>query len=153
MKNEENDFVINQMEGLKKQYTEERDAMPDHNIKNPMMYMEKFQEFTKPPIISEEINNHEYYRPNPAAFQRKLNENPYSVDVGFSKVDNPVYGNHPRMDVVDTRANTRFYNTESRNFRTNRVDTVGDENIRRKPFSSVKYFFEIFSECEYENLR
>lgn len=105
-----------------------------------MIYMEQFQEFSKPPIISEEINNQEYYRPNPAAFQRKLNENPYSVDVGFSKVDNPIYSNHPRMDVVDTRANTRFYNTNSGKFRTNRVDTYQNEQVKRKPFASVNLF-------------
>lgn len=106
-----------------------------------MIYMEKFQEFDKAPIISEEINNQEFYRPNPAAFQKRLNENPYSVDVGFAKVDNPIYTNEPRMDVVDTRANTRFYNTQKGTFRTNRVDTVGDEKIKRKPFASVIFTF------------
>ena len=50
-------------------------------------YLNDFQEFAKPPTIPEEANNHDFYRPNPAVYQRRLNENPYEVDVGFTAVE------------------------------------------------------------------
>lgn len=44
--------------------------------------MHDFKEFQKPPTLPEDINNTEFYRPNPASYQRRLNLNPYEVDVG-----------------------------------------------------------------------
>jgi hypothetical protein len=57
VKNEENDFVINQIENLKKQYEVEREALPGTELDNPMKYMEEFQSFNKPPVLPEEVNN------------------------------------------------------------------------------------------------
>ena len=137
IKNEENDFVINQLDGLKDKYREEKAKMPLEKMDNPMKYMEKFQDFSKPPILPPEANNQEYYRPNPAVYQRKLNANPYVVDVGLSKVDNPVYANFPKLDTIDVRANSRFYNMETNQVSRNDVDSIGRERVM-KPFSNVK---------------
>lgn len=102
-----------------------------------MKYMEEFQSFNKPPVLPEEVNNQEFYRPNPAAFQRKLNENPYVVDVGFSAIDNPVYINKKDVQVMDTRANSKFYNIEGGHFKPNTIDGRPPRPENIKAFTNV----------------
>lgn len=70
-------------------------------------------EFDRPPIIPEQVAQTEYYRPNPAAFQKRINDNPYAVDVGFSSLENPIYTKLDDFPArMNTRANSQFYNPQ-----------------------------------------
>lgn len=109
--NPETEFVKEQMELLKKQYLEESSADKFFEATEEINYLREFQEFERPPIIPEEVAQTEFYRPNPAAFQKKINDNPYAVDVGFASLENPIYtklDNFPALQ--NTRANTMHYN-------------------------------------------
>lgn len=99
--------------------------------------MEAFQSFNKPPVVSDQVNNQEFYRPNPAAYQRKLNDNPYVVDVGFSSIDKPVYVNREDLSVIDNRANSKFYSTEGQHFKPNTIDSRPPRPENLKAFVNV----------------
>lgn len=100
--------------------------------------MEGFQDFSKAPTIPEDANNLEYYRPNPAVYQRRLNENPYEVDVGFTAVDEPIYTNPKNYGSTSViRANTAFYNRDQPNFTDNIQNFASSETRPKKPFRNV----------------
>ena len=109
--NLESDFIKEQIEELKKVYKTELEAEKYFEVHNDQNYLKDFLEFDKPPIIPEQVAQTEYFRPNPAAFQRRLNDNPYAVDVGFSSLENPIYKKLDDMPSrMNPRANSEHYN-------------------------------------------
>lgn len=108
--NPETEYIKEQINLLKKQYEDELKADKFLAIDEEANYLKEFQEFDKPPIIPEEVAQTEYYRPNPAAFQKRINDNPYAVDVGFSSLENPIYTKLDDFPArMNTRANSQFY--------------------------------------------
>lgn len=99
------------MDLLVKQYEEEAKADRFFEASEDVNYLKEFQEFERPPVVPEEVAQTEFFRPNPAAFQKRINDNPYAVDVGFASLENPIYSrldNYPAL--LNTRANTQHYN-------------------------------------------
>lgn len=113
MINPETEFIKEQIELLKKQYEEETRADRFFEAEEEVNYLKEFQDFEKPPIVPEQIAQTEFYRPNPAAFQKRINDNPYAVDVGFSSLQNPIYSKLDDFpNLMNTRANSQFYNPQ-----------------------------------------
>ena len=115
--NPETEFMQEQVEKLKKIYEEElaADKFFDVSTGDNLNYMKDFQEFDKPPVVPEEVAQTEFYRPNPAAFQKRMNDNPYSVDVGFASLENPIYTKIDDFPArMNIRANSEFYNPQER---------------------------------------
>lgn len=111
MVNPETEFIKQQIELLKQQYEEETKADRFFEAEEEVNYLKEFQDFEKPPVVPEEVAQTEFYRPNPAAFQKRINDNPYAVDVGFSSLQNPVYSKLDEFpNLMNTRANSQFYN-------------------------------------------
>lgn len=113
MINPETEFIKEQIDLLKKQYEDETKADRFFESEEEVNYLKEFQDFEKPPVVPEQVAQTEFYRPNPAAFQKRINDNPYAVDVGFSSLQNPIYS---RLDefpnLMNTRANSQFYNPQ-----------------------------------------
>lgn len=111
--NPENEFIREQIALLKNQYDDEMDADKFFEITEDQNYLREFQDFEKPPIVPEQVAQTEFYRPNPAAFQKRINDNPYSVDVGFSSLETPIYTKLDDFPArMNTRANSQFYNPQ-----------------------------------------
>lgn len=144
--NPESEFIKEQMNLLVKQYEQEAQADTFFEASEDINYLREFQEFEKPPVVPEDVAQTEFFRPNPAAFQKRINDNPYAVDVGFASLENPIYS---RLDdypaLTNTRANTQHYNptTDKSSFATSNkpfasklnavlVDKLSDANGRGK---------------------
>lgn len=142
------------MSKLKEIYTKEKQDLEEmiKDIKK-MDYMKNFQEFSKPPTLPDGINNTEFYRPNPAAYQRRLNSNPYEVDVAHTAVDMPIYTNSDNTSIkLQTRANTAYYNQLEKNFYDNRMSSNKVPNIK-KAFANVRGFQIKTLGHKHENVR
>ncbi len=115
MVNPETEFLNEQISQLKKIYDDELLSDKLFEVNEDGNYLKDFQEFDKPPIVPEHVAQTEFYRPNPAAFQKRMNDNPYAVDVGFSSLENPIF---TKMDDfparMNIRANSEFYNPQER---------------------------------------
>lgn len=129
MLNPENEFIKEQVTLLKQQYQEELASTKQFQVDEDHNYLKDFQDFDKPPVVPEGVAQTEFYRPNPAAFQKRINENPYAVDVGFSALQNPIY---TKMDDfparMNPRANSQFYNPNE--YINHKVDYLAPQ----KPF-------------------
>ena len=119
--NPESEFIKEQIELLKQQYEAETKADRFFEVDEDVNYLKEFQDFDKPPIIPEQVAQTEFYRPNPAAFQKRINDNPYAVDVGFSSLQNPIYSKLDDFpNLLNPRANSQFYNPQD--MMNNRVE-------------------------------
>lgn len=111
--NPETEFIKQQIGLLKQQYEEETRADRFFEAEEETNYLKEFQDFDRPPVVPEEIAQTEFYRPNPAAFQKRINDNPYAVDVGFSSLQNPIYSKLDEFpNLMNTRANSQHYNPQ-----------------------------------------
>ena len=121
--NPETESIKKQVEKLKEQYEQELAADKYMSINDEQNYLNDFLDFDRPPIVPEEVAQTEYYRPNPAAFQRRLNDNPYAVDVGFASLEAPIYSKLEDFPArMNTRANSQAYDPrESMNRRSEHV--------------------------------
>ena len=128
VKNDQNEFILEQQKKLREVYEKEREEQisKDNTYhQDPFRFIRGFQEFNQPPVVSEDITKTEFYRPNPAAFQRKLDKDPYAVDVKFSSIDHPVYGDLDGDYRVGTQANSKYYTRDRRQ---------GPDVSNQKPF-------------------
>ena len=129
MVNPETEFLGEQISQLKKIYADELLADKLFEVDEDANYLRDFQEFDKPPIVPEHLAQTEFYRPNPAAFQKRMNDNPYAVDVGFSSLENPIFSKMDDFPArMNIRANSEFYNPQDR------LNRREDYLVPAKPF-------------------
>lgn len=127
--NPETEFLNVQISQLKKIYDDELAADKLFEVDEDANYLKDFQEFDKPPIVPEHVAQTEFYRPNPAAFQKRMNDNPYAVDVGFSSLENPIFSKMDDFPArMNIRANSEFYNPQDR------LNKREDYLVPAKPF-------------------